>query len=148
MWSIQPPQLQTPQSASGNLFHYQMDSANMSLVPFIEAELNHEIRELIVDHATHLNQNYFRPTEEQVLQEYLKAESLLTIDPSLRLQHEIQTLRVEKNSWEELRKEVDGLKESAYKGLVGNSDKIELPNNRNRKSFRKTKTYLVEFLNR
>jgi integrase len=78
---------------------------------FIQAGLNHEIRELIVDHATHLDQNYFRPTEDQVLTEYLKAESYLTIDPSLRLQHEIQTLKVEKSSWEELRKEVDGLKE-------------------------------------
>jgi hypothetical protein len=51
-----------------------------------------------------------------VLQEYLKAESLLTIDPSLRLQHEIQTLKVERSSWEELRKEVDGLKELLSKG--------------------------------
>jgi len=78
---------------------------------FIEAGLNHEIRELLVDHATQLDQHYFRPTEDQVLQEYLKAEPYLTIDPSLRLQNEIQTLKVEKNSWEELRKEVDSLKE-------------------------------------
>jgi integrase len=77
---------------------------------FIEAELNHEIRELIVDHATHLDQNYFRPTEDQVLAEYMKAESLLTIDPSMRLQQEVQTLRVEKQSWEALRDELEGLK--------------------------------------
>jgi hypothetical protein len=77
---------------------------------FIEAGLNHEIRELIVDHATQLDQNYFRPTEDQVLQEYLKAESLLTIDPSMRLQNEIQTLKVEKSSWEAMRKELDDIK--------------------------------------
>jgi hypothetical protein len=77
---------------------------------FIEAGLNHEIRELIVDHATQLDQNYFRPTEDQVLQEYLKAESLLTIDPRLRLQNEIQTLKVEKSSWEAMRKELDDIK--------------------------------------
>jgi hypothetical protein len=82
----------------------------------IQAGLNHEIRELICDHATQLDAHYFRPTEDQVLQEYLKAEPLLTIDPSLRLQHEIQTLRVERSSWEELRKEVDGLKELLNKG--------------------------------
>ena len=76
---------------------------------FIEAGLNHEIRELIVDHATHLDHNYFRPTEEQVLQEYLKAESLSDNRPSARLAQEIQALRIEKNSWEKLRKEVDGL---------------------------------------
>jgi integrase len=83
---------------------------------FIEAGLNHEIRELLIDHATQLDAHYFRPDQNQVLQEYLKAEPLLTIDPSLRLQHEIQTLRVEKNSWEQLRKEVDGLKELLNKG--------------------------------
>jgi hypothetical protein len=77
---------------------------------FIEAQLNHEIRELLVDHATQLDQNYFRPTEDQVLQEYLKAESLLTIDPNLRLQNEIQTLRVEKSNWEAMRKELDDIK--------------------------------------
>jgi hypothetical protein len=77
---------------------------------FIQAGLNHEIRELLVDHATQLDQHYFRPTEDQVLQEYLKAESYLTIDPSLRLQQEVQTLKVEKSSWEALRIEVDNLK--------------------------------------
>ena len=56
---------------------------------FIEAGLNHEIRELLVDHATGLDASYFRPSEKQVLEEYLKAEQLLTIDPSLRLQQEV-----------------------------------------------------------
>jgi integrase len=83
---------------------------------FIEAQLSHEIRELIVDHATHLDQNYFRPTEDQVLQEYLKAESLLTIDPSLRLQNEIQTLKMEKSVWEAMRKDIDELKKFMPKG--------------------------------
>jgi hypothetical protein len=77
---------------------------------FIEAELSHEIRELIVDHATQLDQNYFRPTQDQVLQEYLKAEPYLTIDPSIRLAQEVQTLRVEKNSWLELKNEIDNVK--------------------------------------
>jgi integrase len=83
---------------------------------FIEAQLSHEIRELIVDHATQLDQHYFRPTEDQVLQEYMKAESLLTIDPSMRLRQEVETLRIEKSSWESLREEVEGLKELLNKG--------------------------------
>ena len=78
---------------------------------FIEAGLNHEIRELLVDHATQLDQNYFRPTEEQVLQEYLKAEPLLTVSEENRQKRRIEVLTIEKNSWDELRKEVDGLKE-------------------------------------
>jgi hypothetical protein len=77
---------------------------------FIEAGLNHEIRELICDHATGLDSAYFRPTEKQVLEEYLKAEPYLTIDPSVRLAQENQTLKVERSSWESLREEVEGLK--------------------------------------
>jgi hypothetical protein len=82
---------------------------------FIEAQLSHEIRELLVDHATQLDQNYFRPTEDQVLNEYLKAESLLTIDPSLRLQNEIQTLKMEKSIGESMRRDIDELKEFMFK---------------------------------
>jgi integrase len=78
---------------------------------FIDAGLSHEIRELLVDHATGLDASYFRPSEKQVFEEYLKAEPLLTIDPSMRLQQEVETLRVEKSSWESLREEVNGLKE-------------------------------------
>jgi integrase len=78
---------------------------------FIDAGLSHEIRQLLVDHATGLDASYFRPSEKQVFEEYLKAEPLLTIDPSMRLQQEVETLRVEKSSWESLREEVNGLKE-------------------------------------
>lgn len=77
---------------------------------FIEAGLNHEIRELLVDHATGLDASYFRPSEKQVLEEYLKAEPYLTIDPSLRLQQENQTLRSERSEMESFRKELEDLK--------------------------------------
>jgi hypothetical protein len=77
---------------------------------FIEANLNHEIRELIVDHATQLDQNYFRPTQEAVLQEYLKAEPYLMIDSAARLARENQELKVERSSLEALRVEVENLK--------------------------------------
>jgi integrase len=78
---------------------------------FIDAGLNHEIRELICDHATGLDASYFRPSEKQVLEEYLKAEPLLTLDPSLRLAQENQTLKEERGKeWLELKTEIDNLK--------------------------------------
>ena len=83
---------------------------------FVEAGLNHEIRELLVDHAIGLDASYFRPSEKQVLEEYLKAEPYLTIDPSMRLQQEVQMLRVEKSSWEAMRKELDDIKELLKQG--------------------------------
>jgi len=82
---------------------------------FIQAGLNHEIREMLVDHATMLDQNYFRPTEEAVLEEYLKAEPFLTIDPSLRLQKENEMLKIEKNSFDALAAEVEKLKAAINK---------------------------------
>lgn len=77
---------------------------------FIQAGLNHEIRELLVDHSTMLDQHYFRPTEDQVLAEYLKAEPLLTVDPTMRLEQENRKLKAEKSEWDELRKEIDEMK--------------------------------------
>ena len=41
---------------------------------FIEADLNYAIREKLVDHSTDLDAHYYRPSEKQVLEEYLKAE--------------------------------------------------------------------------
>jgi integrase len=78
---------------------------------FIEAQLSHEIRELIVDHDTHLDQNYYRPTEDQVLSEYLKAEQMLTIDPTFKMQQEIQTLRVEKSEMEQVLDRINKLED-------------------------------------
>ena len=68
---------------------------------FIEAGLNHEIRELLIDHATGLDASYFRPSEKQVLEEYLKAEPFLTIDPSIRLAQENQILQMDKDRMED-----------------------------------------------
>jgi hypothetical protein len=76
---------------------------------FIEAGLNHEIRELLVDHAIGLDASYFRPSEDQVLREYLKAEQLLTIDPSLRLQQKVETLTLEKSKVESALTRIDDL---------------------------------------
>ena len=84
------------------------------ITSFINAGLNHEIRELLVDHATQLDQHYFRPSEAQVLEEYLKAESLLTIDPAMRLRQENQVLKINRN---EMEGRLDRLEE-LYKSLL------------------------------
>jgi hypothetical protein len=67
---------------------------------FIEAGLIHEYREMLVDHDTELDKHYHKPTEEQVLAEYLKAEPYLTIDPSVRLAQENQTLKIDRTNLE------------------------------------------------
>jgi hypothetical protein len=79
---------------------------------FIEADLNHEIRELLVDHATGLDASYFRPSEKQVLEEYLKAEPYLTIDPSVRLQQENQNLKVEVSRFDNVLEDLNNIKKT------------------------------------
>ena len=76
---------------------------------FIEAELNHEIRELLVDHSTMLDQHYFRPTQNQVLAEYLKAEPFLTIDPKNRLERENQQLKQEVTRFDKMQEQIEEL---------------------------------------
>ena len=77
---------------------------------FIDAGLNHEIRELIVDHHTGLDANYFRPTEDQVLQEYMKAEPYLTIDPAMRLKEENQVLKIRADRLEQVMSDIEEVK--------------------------------------
>jgi hypothetical protein len=76
---------------------------------FIEAGLNHEIRELICDHATGLDSAYFRPSEKQVLEEYLKAEPYLTIDQSIKLQQKVETLKEEVTKFDHMQKQIEEL---------------------------------------
>jgi hypothetical protein len=78
---------------------------------FIQAGLNHEVREMLSDHDTHLDAHYYRPTEEQVLSEYLKAESYLMIDQSAKLAKQVQTLKIEKSKMELLEQRVAELSE-------------------------------------
>lgn len=78
---------------------------------FIEAGLNHEIRELIVDHNTQLDQHYFRPSEDQVLQEYMKAEPYLTISSELRMKQENQVLKIRVDKLQDVMSEIEIIKQ-------------------------------------
>ena|SRR5215217_8464 len=77
----------------------------------IRAKLEYNARERLVGHTLKtLDLNYDRREQEELLQEYCKAIDFFVIDPSLRLQQEVQTLKVEKSSWEAMRKGLDDIK--------------------------------------
>jgi hypothetical protein len=69
-----------------------------------------------------LEDAYLKLSEEELLEGdskhvgYLGIVDQLTIDESNKLRREVQTLKVEKNSWEALRVEVDNLKALLNKG--------------------------------
>jgi hypothetical protein len=78
------------QVALGNGFR------KFAISAFSRAKINHDIRQMLVDHkGGYLDESYLRLTEEEILEEYMKAEPFLTIDPNVRLTNENKILKVE-----------------------------------------------------
>jgi integrase len=63
----------------------------------INSKVNPEIREMLLGHKIGLASAYYRPTEEEMYQEYEKAIDNLTIDQANILQRKIETLTIEKS---------------------------------------------------
>ncbi len=63
----------------------------------LKSKVNPEIREMLLGHKIGLASSYYRPTEQEMLEEYQKAIDNLTIDPANRLQRKIETLTIEKS---------------------------------------------------
>jgi hypothetical protein len=53
------------------------------------AKVDKTIREMLVGHSTGLDKVYYKPQDEEILQEYLKAVDLLTISNEHRLQKQV-----------------------------------------------------------
>jgi integrase len=63
---------------------------------FVRAKVNHEVRQMLVDHkGGYLDESYLRLTESEILEEYMKAEPYLTVDPNVRLVNENKILKIE-----------------------------------------------------
>ena len=84
-----------------------------------KAGMDHMYLRRLMGHGgkSNLEDAYLKLSEEELLEGdnkhagYVDVIDQLTIDESNKLRREVETLRVEKNSWQELRREVDGLKE-------------------------------------
>lgn len=63
----------------------------------VNSKLNPEIREMLLGHKIGLASAYYRPTEEEMYQEYMKAVNNLTINEENRLRKKIETLTIEKS---------------------------------------------------
>jgi integrase len=63
----------------------------------INSKVNSEIREMLLGHKIGLASAYYRPTVEEMYEEYSKAIDNLTIDPSNRLQRKVEMLTIEKS---------------------------------------------------
>ena len=56
----------------------------------INSKVNPEIREMLLGHKIGLAGAYYRPTEQEMYEEYQKAEDNIIIDPANRLQRKLK----------------------------------------------------------
>lgn len=72
--------------------------------------MNHNNIKLLMDHSLGESQNYHRPTEQELLEDYLNVVDLLTINDEFRLKRKIEVLEVDKSKLENIAKDVALLK--------------------------------------
>lgn len=82
----------------------------------VNSEVNPEIREMLLGHKIGLASCYYRPTEDKVLNEYLKAVGLLTVNEENRLKLKLeQKIQLEKSQIESLKADFEKFKNEVLK---------------------------------
>lgn len=66
----------------------------------IKAHVEPVVRKVLLNHSIGLDANYYRPSEEDLLNEYLKCVDLLTVNNEFRLQKQVNTLELENKELE------------------------------------------------
>jgi hypothetical protein len=73
----------------------------------IRSRVNPEAREMLLGHSIGLGNSYYRPHPEELLEEYLKAVDMLTINEENRLKRKVEILSVRKEKLDELTQTVE-----------------------------------------
>jgi integrase len=73
----------------------------------IQSDMKGAAKEMLLGHSTGLDDKYYRPTSQQLLDEYLKAVDLLTINEENRLRKKVQELTPKSDEIEGLRTQLD-----------------------------------------
>ena len=84
----------------------------------VNSKLNPEIREMLLGHKIGLASHYYRPTEQEMYQEYQKAVNNLTINEENRLKIKVQLLESEKTNYEKLDARMDAMQREFYQYKV------------------------------
>jgi integrase len=72
----------------------------------VRAKVNPVVKEMLLGHTTGLDDNYYRPSKEEVLAEYLKAIDLLTINEENRLRKKVVELTVKADRFDSIEEKV------------------------------------------
>ncbi len=85
----------------------------------VNADVNVTIKEMLMGHSVGLDDSYFRPTEKQLLTEYLKAVNELTINEENRLKKKVTELEQKQDEITLMKfkhqKEIDSIREQMDK---------------------------------
>lgn len=72
--------------------------------------MNHNNIKLLMDHSMGESANYYRPLEDELLTDYLKAIDLLTVDETQKLRKEIEYYKIEKSKIDNVMVQIEEMK--------------------------------------
>jgi hypothetical protein len=84
----------------------------------VNGNCNYTIKERLMGHDTKLENNYFKPRESDLLNEWLKFANYLVLSEESRLRERVKKLEVEKNQFEILAGEIEALKRKMNKSSI------------------------------
>jgi len=87
-----------------------------------KSKMNHNNIKLLMDHSIGESQNYHRPTEQELVDDYLSAVDLLTINEENRLKIKVQKLEGESNEIAILKKQLFEKEQMNYEKLDAKLD--------------------------
>jgi integrase len=86
----------------------------------VNSKVNPEIREMLLGHKIGLASCYYKPTQEEMYNEYLKAVNLLTINEENRLKLKLeQKVQIERSQIESLKADFEKFKQEVLKQRKG-----------------------------
>ena len=75
----------------------------------VKAHVEPLIKEMLLGHHTGLEENYYRPEEQDLLNEYLKCVDMVTVNQEHRLRREVQTLKQEITRFSKMERQIEEL---------------------------------------
>jgi hypothetical protein len=81
------------------------------------AKMNHNNIKLLMDHSLGESQNYHRPSEEELLKDYLNVIDMLTINEENRLRRKVQKLEIEKSRIDKMDRQIAELQMLAKRNI-------------------------------
>jgi len=81
----------------------------------VQADLKGAAKEMLLGHSIVLDDKYYRPSPAQLLEEYLKAVDLLTINEENRLRRKVEELTIRTSDISALKNQIDQLRDMFIK---------------------------------